>query len=790
MESDHRVGDLVRQLLHHLQPNTNPNPEDINYAIRILSSRMTPSTLADEPTIANSIKTRLAKQDKLSDALTFTDLYSRFASKSGPGSVINKQAVLYLLKIISDDRITNPKLPSIGPEIRDWFSSNRLKNGGILNIVRNPNDTNNVDFGGFARLVLEENDVSENELVSDVLSVCQGIDGRYVKFDDNIDSFVLLKSIKVPRGSRIMVHKLCELGWLFRKVDRHVCDNMSGLVAKSFRVALQDELVEYHKLLKVLRSQSLNPIPLLGFGSESVSSKGYLSLRRLAVWLVEPTVKMRRMAVIVDSCKNLKGGEIAGTIHLHAQHGDRLSHDLMKRLLFKVSSPVYEMVRRWVIEGDLQDLHSEFFISEQSVEREYLWRDGYRINYRMLPSFIPKSLANRILRTGKSINFLKVCCSDHSTTDLTNHGEANALESLVAEAEKRIDKHLMHTIFTRYKFKDHCLAIKRYILLGQGDFVQYLMEIVGPVLSEPAKTISKIHLSGLLEKAILSSGAQYDDRDVLDRLKVKMMPHRGNDTGWDVFRLDYAVQVPLNTVFTESIMSSYLKIFSFLWKIRRVEYSILGAWKTMKPNVIGSHVFTKFPKAVGSQIILTSRKCHVIWDEMNNFVMNLQSYVMFEVLEVTWSTFCDEMEAVKDLDDLIAAHEKYLATIIEKSLLGENSENLYKNLLKLFDVISQFTSVADRLYEFRTRNTTTSETKKTKTSKSKDLETDSWLKDGRKAVTQRATEFLNIVGQDLDAVSKEYSSVLKGFITQLPKHVDLKFLMFRLDFTEFYRLAT
>ncbi|XP_076946952.1 gamma-tubulin complex component 3-like [Bidens hawaiensis] len=792
MESDHHVGDLVRQLLHHLQPNTNPNPEDVNYAIRILSSRMTPSILADEPTIANSIKTRLAKQDKLSDALTFTDLYSRFASKSGPGSVINKQAVLYLLKIISDDRITNPKLPSIGPEISDGFSSNRLKNGGILNIVRNPNDMNNVAFGGFARLVLEENDVSENELVTDVLSVCQGIDGRYVKFDDIVDSYVLSESIKVQRGSRIMVHKLCELGWLFRKVDRYVTGNIVenvGLVVKSFCVALQDELVEYHKLLRVLRSQSVNPIPLLGLRSETetVSSKGYLSLRRLAVWLVEPTVKMRRMAVIVDSCKNLKGGEIAGAIHLHAQHGDRLSHDLMKRLLFKVSSPVYEMVRRWVIEGDLQDLHSEFFISELSVERDYLWRDGYRINYRMLPSFIPKSLANRVLRTGKSINFLKVCCSDHSTADLANHSETNALESLVAEAEKRIDKHLMHTIFTRYKFKDHCLAIKRYILLGQGDFVQYLMEIVGPVLSEPAKTISKIHLSGLLEKAILSSGAQYDDRDVLDRLKVKMMPHRGNDTGWDVFRLDYAVQVPLNTVFTESTMSSYLKIFSFLWKIRRVEYSILGAWKTMKPNVIGSHVFTKFPKAVGSQIILTSRKCHVIWDEMNNFVMNLQSYIMFEVLEVTWSTFCDEMEAVKDLDDLIAAHEKYLVTIIEKSLLGENSENLYKNLLKLFDVISHFTSIADRLYEFRTRYF---ETKKTKTFKSKGLETDPWLKDGRKAVTQRANEFLNIVGQDLDAVSKEYSSVLKGFITQLPKHVDLKFLMFRLDFTEFYRLAT
>ncbi|MFS7953789.1 putative gamma-tubulin complex component protein [Helianthus anomalus] len=768
MDSDHRVGDLVRQLVHHLQntSSSNPNPEDVNYAIRILSSRMTPpSQAADE---ANSIKSRLAKQSKLSHALTFADLYSKFASQTGPGSVINKQSLLYLLKVISEDRVTNPH-----PKSRTDSCYSLLKNGGVLNIVRDPNNTVVRDF---ARLVSEESDVLEKDLVSDVLSVCEGIHGKYVKFDEMLDSYVLSESIKVSKGMRIMVLKLCELGWLFRKVNRYVCDDIGENVGKSFRVGLQDEVVEYRKLLTVLQSQSLN-----------------LSLRRLAVWFVEPMVKMRRMALLVDSCKDLKGGALAGEIHLHAQHGDPLLHEFMKLLLLKVSSPVFEMVRSWVMQGNLQDLHSEFFVSEQSVKPELLWKEGYQINYLMLPSFISKSLATRVLRTGKSINFLKVCCEDHSWADLApsrglGYGETNALESLVTEAEKRIDKHLMHAIFNRYKFKDHCLAIKRFILLGQGDFVQYLMEIVGPVLAEPAKTISLIHLSGLVEKAILSSGAQYDDRDILDRIKVKMMPRGVKDRGWDVFHLDYDIRVPLNTVFTESVMGSYLRVFSFLWKIRRVEHAVLGAWKTMKPNLISCHFFTNYPKAVGLQIVSTSRKCQLLWDKMNNFVMSLQAYIMFEVLEVTWAKFCNEMEASKDLDDLIAAHEKYLVTIVEKSLLGETSEALYKALLMLFDVILRFTSVADRLYEFRTRNTTTSKTKDAKTSKSKGLETDSWLNEGRKAVTQRAGEFLSIIGQDLDAVSKEYSSVLKGFISQLPtqRHVDLKFLMFRLDFTEFY----
>lgn len=72
--------------------------------------------------------------------------------------------------------------------------------------------------------------------------------------------------------------------------------------------------------------------------------------------------------------------------------------------------------------------------------------------------------------------------------------------------------------------------------------------------------------------------------------------------------------------------------------------------------------------------------------------------------------------------------------------------------------------------------------------KDRSSEPGSWFSEGRKALTQRTNEFLRNMGQDLDSISKEYSSLLENFISQLPvqQHVDLKFLLFRLDFTEFY----
>ncbi|KAI8535507.1 hypothetical protein RHMOL_Rhmol10G0179700 [Rhododendron molle] len=277
------------------------------------------------------------------------------------------------------------------------------------------------------------------------------------------------------------------------------------------------------------------------------------------------------------------------------------------------------------------------------------------------------------------------------------------------------------------------------------------MDIVGPELSEPANTISSFKLAGLLESAIRSSNAQYDDRDILDRLRVKMMAHNTGDRGWDVFPFDYEATVPLNTVFTESVMGRL-------------------------------------------QLLMTSRKCQVLWDDMNHFATNLQYYIMFEVLEVSWSKFLNEMEVAKDLDDLLAAHEIYLHSIIEKSLLGERSRTLYKTLFVLFDLILRFRSHADRLYEgiheFQAKTTDSSRDK----SKSrlhpndKTSKPGSWVSEGRKALTQRAIAFLRNIEQDLDAIGKEYSSLLEGFISQLPvqKDINLKFLLFRLDFTEFY----
>ena len=49
-------------------------------------------------------------------------------------------------------------------------------------------------------------------------------------------------------------------------------------------------------------------------------------------------------------------------------------------------------------------------------------------------------------------------------------------------------------------------------------------------------------------------------------------------------------------------------------------------------------------------------------------------------------------------------------------------------------------------------------------------------------------EFVEEMRLQLDAVSADYAKMLDGFLNLLPlqTHVDLKFLLFRLDFSEYY----
>jgi hypothetical protein len=66
---------------------------------------------------------------------------------------------------------------------------------------------------------------------------------------------------------------------------------------------------------------------------------------------------------------------------------------------------------------------------------------------------------------------------------------------------------------------------------------------------------------------------------------------------------------------------------------------------------------------------------------MIHLIVNLKSYLMFEVLEGGWRRLGLEIEAAKTLDEVIETHRRYLNGIVCKSLLQTGMEDIAQQQL-------------------------------------------------------------------------------------------------------------
>jgi len=655
----------------------------------------------------------------------------------------------------------------------------------------------------------------ERELVRDVLYACQGIDGEFIKFSPAQQAFALAPNVNVSAGRRNLIKCLTEVGWLFKKVSAALGDGRTagvdvddgdGSTRQAFRAAIQRELASYYKLIAVLEAQAQIPIVAYLERGDGAAKGGdsYLTLRRLFVWLADPLKMLRTLAVLVDATHGNRGGAALAAMYNYSQHGDPSSTALVRRVLSASATPYLGMVHRWTVSGELEDPLCEFFVSvDHSISDKDLWRRKYAFDEDMLPSFITREQGKTILRLGKSINFLRRCCDDSSWTperaDVLNAVEKaggldfenpDGLTTLISETAKRVDGTVRRVLFERFKLGEHCQALKRYLLLGQGDLHECLMDLMGPSLEQPANSLSVFKLSGMLEQAVRSSSAQSDSPDFLDRLRVRLMAHLNEEVGWDVFTLEYVVNQPLTTIFTEHAMSKYLRVFNFLWRLKRVEHSLCGTWQMMKPTV--AHLLsseTAGGGTSGAALADMLRSCHSLRGEMHSFISNFQYYVMFEVLETSWVELEEKFAKHSDLDEIIAAHDVFLDAVVQKALLGSKSQLVLQTLYALFEVMMSFREVAADLFDMAADVVAKkAATRERIAEREKNKQWGTYVGEESNASDFIDKDEVAVAQSRLANLRDDYARALDGFLNLLPlqTHVDTQFLLFRLDFSEYY----
>ena len=143
-------------------------------------------------------------------------------------------------------------------------------------------------------------------------------------------------------------------------------------------------------------------------------------------------------------------------------------------------------------------------------------------------------------------------------------------------------------------------------------------------------------------------------------------------------------------MFTEEVMLSYKKIFNFLWRLKRIEHSLSQSWRINQEHA------AKFEKILGMKgVFHRFNLCH---HEMVHFVSNIHNYIMVEVLESAWKIFQDEVKQAADLDQLIDIQRKFVTGIMDKALLNEKNNSLYRVLQKLLNQVYMFTYKKDNYF--------------------------------------------------------------------------------------------
>ena len=624
-----QIPELLQNLITIMLPNNNSKNSN-SYYLRLLSDNLSKEYSLNEDSTLQIIQKDLT----LSEASRIIQLHSRLLRLN----VLNHRVdILYILSELKPDTsiaIPNTHLELFGESFNESFYS----------------QSNLIDFK------------------RDLIFAIQGIDSRNFTFSEQYECFSVNSAINTSMFS--LSTKIAEIGWFYKKITGFIQKNinsMSSITMQSLAYSLKHEINKFYIFTAML---------------EQSSDKGTDKIKNIWASCDDVLENMKWLAILCDGVEGHKGCEIISAIYCYWRTGNESVKNLMKSILEEVSLPILEMIKNWMIEGELIDTFHEFFITiNYTANKKKLWFEMFKINHEMVPCFFSQKLTQKILLTGKSLYFLRKACAEEGWSETIPEVESILdieKAAWVTRIAQSTNEKLLNVLFGKYRLQEHCLSVKRYLLMSQGDFHHALMEGILPILNQHARKIYKHTLVSILETAIKSSNCQYHPLEFSDRVNVKLEEFKGSDLGWDIFSLDYSIGSPLDTFFTGEIMSIYRKIFTLLWKVKRAHY-LINSLQHPHDLILLEDLRDFLP-----QLKITA----LLGNQISHFINILSNYLMVESIEAQWEKFYKNLTNAEDLDELIRIHNKFIQNIQEHCFISTESVN--RQIIKILDIIIRY----------------------------------------------------------------------------------------------------
>ncbi|XP_016956200.1 gamma-tubulin complex component 3 [Drosophila biarmipes] len=651
---------------------------------------------------------------------------------------------------------------------------------------------------------------SSDEIVVNAIYSFTGVQGKFLKKDVVSGDFKLdpLHMGALTEGQAAMLLRLSALGYYHDLVvsytDVSTGLNALGLTGQALISKLKEELTDFygqvavlHDAVNLYRKAKANGNADCGGEPGGVEE---LTLFKLLAWYTKPLYRMYWLHKIAKDCTMKKGGLLASTVYAMLDNGHSMVNKLVDDILIAICGPLVRMISKWMLQGDINDPHNEFFVeSLNEVADDRLWHDKFRIRQPMVPKFLSTELADKILRTGKCINFLREVCQvegpiggreelrtviESNVAHIYSYVPDTKWHAAVETCYQQTSKHVLDIMVGSHKLLDHLQAMRRYMLLGQGDFVSILIDNMKDELERNGCDIYANDLTSMLDAALRFTNAQFDDPDILNHLDIIVQRPFAGDIGWDIISLKYIVHGPLATML-EPTMPTYKQVFKPLWRMKHMEFVLTTKiWKVQMGNA-------KALRPMHAEIGKVSHRLNLFTSEMMHFIHQIQYYVLFEVIECNWVELQKQIQQATALDDILDAHEKFLQTIKVGCFVDDETnlehllEAVYDNIIGLETWQSNF--YRECFLELKARQELAKEVEKSEKLGVYGLTNEMMLQ--RDEESKIFAQKLGTACHGLEVIASAYEKDVGSFLMALnsSKHPNLQLFGTRLDFNEYYK---
>nr|CCC95708.1 unnamed protein product [Trypanosoma congolense IL3000] len=593
--------------------------------------------------------------------------------------------------------------------------------------------------------------IEECEFISDILFMWMGVDKtKYFTYDSASSRYVMNPDWGTTR-QRQASSFLQECGFLAHQIDDLLKGGTSerSFLQQSLRAAVRRHLSQYHCLVASFRERKA---PSMTFSDLVVAHKR-----------VQP--KLRVLHNMLKATENVKGGELASKLQRLVQQGSRRLFTLLSDVYIEAVSPLLNMTVSSITKGEVSDPFNEFFVkSDPRIEdtSDTFWSSKFSLLPDMLPTTVSYALAEQIRLVAKNVTFIRNCCRckqwhmDPSIVSAAQGATFDTLGGVVRDALRFTNTAVLRLIREEFHLDNVLRMVNAFLLVGNGDFYELLINRLDPVLSGMSHVVQTSLVRDHMQGALLdiTPHTKNLDTDLFTMLHCEIVKD-DKIIGWDAFVVTMSVPSPLNNIFDVSSMKVYRRLFRIMFKVKRAEVALKKSWRqsVVLDRIIGGLHNTKREATAWREV---AADAHLLGLQLNHFVNNLWSYLVSEVSTVSWDLLMRALRQCHSLDDIRAAHISYLQYLTLHSLLHGDCASIRQNIESVLSVVRQFVGAQAVLT--------------------------SLLERGHGDVFSIKKEYQRLA----DDFQREISSLLTTLEEQHLQFDFLNFLLLRLNFNHFY----